>query len=85
MDNPTFGSWISVDDQLPEEHEIIWGSANGKAWVFKWSEEHGHFLEYTDKRGGRWEYTNFSYMVTHWTPLLDPLPHVPRETFQLHI
>ena len=65
-------SWISVEERLPEPDEIIWGVSNGMAWVFQWDNENAHFLEYTDKRGGRWEFTNYSNKVTLWQPLPAP-------------
>lgn len=64
-------SWINIKDKLPQDKETVWGSTGnyGYAWVFSWSEEHNHFLEYTDKRGGRWEFTHHSNKVIKWHPL----------------
>lgn len=61
--------WIYLKDKAPQDEEMIWGSTGDRTWVFKWSKEYNHFLEYTDLRGGRWEFTTTSSKVIRWQPL----------------
>ncbi len=67
-----FGTWMNVEDELPETHEIYEGSAltSGEVLIFNGSYvTSGTYSQTYQQRKYRWkDARDYATKVTHWMP-----------------